>query len=64
MNHPSNLKIETLLFPNGFIGVLQNLPFAMWPFAGLECGVLAGEEVTNPSRTVAKGLLYCRRIHT
>ncbi|MBL7700071.1 MAG: ethanolamine permease [Chitinophagaceae bacterium] len=42
-------------FPNGWIGIWQAIPFAIWFFLGLEGVANVAEETINPQKNVFKG---------
>jgi len=44
--------------PNGLMGIVWSLPFAIWFFVGIEMLTLSGEETEQPDRNLPKGILY------
>src|SRR5262249_44544133 len=44
------------LLPNGWWGVAQAIPFAIWWLVIIETVALAAEEAHNPHRTIPRGL--------
>lgn len=53
-----HFKVEHLTqnsFPNGWIGVLGAVPFAIWFFLGLEGIANVAEETINPQKNILKG---------
>ncbi len=44
--------------PNGWLGVLSALPFALWFYLAIEQLPLAAEESYDPRRDMPKGILY------
>lgn len=48
-----NLKQDH--FPNGWSGVFESIPFAIWFFLGIEGVANVAEETVNPQRTIIKG---------
>jgi ethanolamine permease len=47
----------TGVLSNGLRGVYYSIPFALWPFLGLEQAALASEEAAQPARTIPRALL-------
>lgn len=43
--------------PNGWMGVMASVPFAIWFFLALEGGAMAAEEMINPQKDIPKGFL-------
>ena len=48
---------QSSFLPAGVMGILANMPFAVWFFLGIEQLPLAAEESNQPSRDLPKGIL-------
>jgi ethanolamine permease len=52
----ANIVTEPAL-PNGIMGILAAVPFAIWFYLAVEGGAMAAEEVENPQKDIPKGFI-------
>jgi ethanolamine permease len=49
--------VTTPMFPEGALGVVMAVPFAIWFYLGLEGVAMSAEEVVDPKRDIPRGYL-------
>jgi len=52
----ANIMTQPAL-PNGVMGILAAVPFAIWFYLAVEGGAMAAEEVENPQKDIPKGFI-------